>query len=100
MTRKLFRNLWPRSLKFKTKSGRILESFLVAQVERILIRQSKIMSGETSMDPVQETLKLKSTALDTWYVKEQLVLASTVLKSGSQVVNVYFTTNKFFDSYF
>ena len=41
---------------------------------------------EAGKDPIQETLKLKQTAIDTWNVKEQLALAMAVLQSGNQVL--------------
>ena len=33
----------------------------------------------------EETLKLKQTPVDLWNIREQLALAKSVLKSGSQV---------------
>jgi hypothetical protein len=40
------------------------------------------------MDPIQETLKLKQTTVDSWNLREQLALATAVLHSGDQVFHL------------
>jgi hypothetical protein len=43
------------------------------------------------MTGVQQRLKLKQTPIDTWSVREQLTLASAVLRTGDQVFTTFTT---------